>query len=183
MDRIDVLLFSALIGTTFSVLTYLFTSQIGEWKNRKNISLLGEIVLEGLQEEIRTGIGLMNDLQRWANGTGHDILQPRLLPTASWDGMNTISDDIMLRIIATSPPHIANKLRCDCKNYFAHICTNINYTLSRQREIASLLAKDILKYLSSADKGNYLVASQNLYDDIEKIKDTLKNNANKLFPA
>lgn len=184
MVHIDFLLFSTLIGAIFSILIYVFTSKIGEWKNRKNVSLLGEIVLEGLQEEIGTGISLMQALQKRADGTCHNSLQPSLLPTASWSGMNTVSDDIMLRIIATSPPHMAKKLRYDCKNYFAHICANINYTLSDRSETASLMAKrHILKYLSSADKENYLVASENLYEDLAKIKHALKNNAKKCFPA
>ena len=183
MTHIKLLLFSALIGTIFSVLTYLFTDRLGEWKKRKNTSLLGEIILEGLQEEIRTGINIMQALQLWAHKTNSTALSPSLLPTASWSGMATISDDIMLRIATTSQQSMAIKLRYDCKNYFIHICGNINYIISNNHNLAPRVEENILKYLSYDDKGNYLVASQNLYNDLEIIKNALKTNAKKHFPA
>ncbi|MHB8409765.1 MAG: hypothetical protein ACYDHY_17050 [Acidiferrobacterales bacterium] len=95
--------------------------------------MLGVIIIESLLEEVRGGLKIMQStLQRIEmNGCSAALVPKPLVPCASWEGMNTIPDNVLLRIIATAdkveprgfPP---SQVRIHCKNYFVHMGTNFN---------------------------------------------------------
>ena len=112
------------------MVTYILVDRLGEWKKRRNYSKLGIAIIESLQEEVKMGINIMTEVLAASTSEPRGLLQNKLLPNESWDGMATISDEVLLRIIATSdkktfdgfPP---KDCRIHCKNYFNFM--NQNY--------------------------------------------------------
>ncbi len=171
----------AMFGIIAALFTYVVTNWLGERKKRRDISTLGEIVIGSLQEEMANGIKLMQGFQRYIVNNG---LEPTwgFLPKKSWDGMQTVSDDVLLRIIATSPV-FSRQLRHDCKNYFEYICENINVRIEKKSEIGLPGVRLALTpFLSPENPGNYLVAAENLYNSLESVKINLKQNAARWLP-
>ena len=89
-----------------------------ERKNHKMNSLLGVEILTMLMQEVETGIDFLN------KSIGPDkTLIHNSLPHKCWNGINTISDDILLRIFVLSkklPDDERNpkQIRIFTKNYF-----------------------------------------------------------------
>ncbi len=102
---------------------YLVTKWNDQRIKRKNDSMLGATIMDSLIEEVQTGISIMEKKSL------------RSLPRASWNGVTTIPDDVLLRIIVISlgitvaswPP---KTIRIHCKNYFEHITTNWGSTIN-----------------------------------------------------
>jgi hypothetical protein len=140
--------------------------------------LLGAVILQEIQEEMKTGIALMVGMQ---NAATHLTTRPLsafgLLPIKSWSGMKTIPDKVILRIIATNPS-VNIKIRSDCKNYFEHVCGGINALISRGDPIKVIVER----FINPSDRANHLIAAVNLNDDIEVIKTKCLHNAHKWRP-
>lgn len=169
---------SLMFGLLSGGLLFLFTLQLSEWKNRKEHSQLGVIILAEIQEELSTGIGLMRMMQN--SVTQIALTQPAtigVLPTKSWSGMKTIPDKVVLRVIATNPNKNI-KLRSDCKNYFEHICGSINGLIEHRLSQSIIVSR----LINVNDDSNHLVAAINLNNDIEEIKNKLLSNAKRKFP-
>jgi gas vesicle protein len=103
-----------LIGGIFGFLTYLVTRKLDKWNHKKNYSKLGVVIMDSLLEEVNTGLDIIKKNQ---NTT---------LPKKSWDGMKTISDEVMLIILAISEgvkpdAFQLDQIRSHCKNYFENI--------------------------------------------------------------
>jgi len=73
-----------------AAVTYWLVKKHDENVKRRQYSTLGVAIMESLLEEVNNGISIMNNRQ----------LAP--LPVRSWDGVRTVSDDVLLRIIAVS---------------------------------------------------------------------------------
>ena len=115
----------AVLGLIFGLISgggVILVCAPAKWKDRKENSKLGAIILEEIQEELKTGIGLMTVMQDAVTNPARQATSSLgMLPTKSWSGMKTIPDKIILRIIATNPSADI-RIRSDCKNYFEHVC-------------------------------------------------------------
>lgn len=107
-----------------AVISYLLLNKLDEWRKRREQSILGSVIIDSIIEEVKGGQEIIiNTL------TAEDFMDPRVPPRKSWDGMSTIPDDVLLRIIATTknvrpksfPPR---EIRTHLKNYFDHMLTN-----------------------------------------------------------
>ena len=149
-----------------------------EWRCRRNDSKLGAIIVESLLEEVRTGHINMLNMQK----TLCLHRYPFLMPTASWGDMNTIPDNVLLRVITTAdkieprgfPP---SQIRIHCKNYFVNMCPTVN-NLNMVPNPAGL------QQLLSPGEGNgdYIGAAQHVIDMLEQTKELLEENAKRRFP-
>lgn len=153
------------------------TQKLSEWANRRNTCKLGVIIINEIKEEMSSGISIMESMAMDARNNSQSHLT-RLMPVKSWVGMKTVSDEVMLRIVAINPS-IEIKLRSDCKNYFEYICVNINSAIKADFDCSHIVEK----YIKETDSSNYLVAARNLYNELDGIKNSLIKNSNKTFPS
>ncbi len=152
-----------------AAVTYWLVKKHDENVKRRQYSTLGVAIMESLLEEVNNGISIMNNRQ----------LAP--LPVRSWDGVRTVSDDVLLRIIAVSknvrpvrfPPR---EIRIHCKNYFEHM--SANWT-------------DAIKYAAHNDQshmkallgnGQYVQAAEGVRAMLAQCKELLEDNSKKVFP-
>lgn len=151
-----------------AVLTYWLFKKNDEYIKRRQHSTLGVAIMESLLEEVNNGIAIMSNQQ----------LTP--LPVKSWDGVKTISDDVLLRIIAVSkntkpdgfPPR---EIRIHCKNYFEHMSANwevaIQYVIQGNRSQMEALLNE----------GQYLDAAEGVKKMLTQCKKLLEANAEKIL--
>ncbi len=168
-----------LVGIT----TYLLVDRLGEWKTRRNNSMLGAAIVDSLLGEIRTGLKLMKSTQEQIQ---QNLPPPNvLLPMASWSGMQTIPDQVLLRILAASK-NISTQsfhpkaIRNVCKDYFNHMCTNYNATITDPHEgnqkLHMLLGE-------APDQGRYINTAQLIIEMLEQTKGLLEQNSKRwIFP-
>jgi len=114
--------------------------------------------------------------------TGYNILLdaknkkpiPGSLPAKTWSGMQTISDDVLLRIIAVSKDEKPYrqlhpiKIRTQCKNYFEFIVGNFNYALDRKVSLEPF-------FYGSGDK--YDESAKGVLDMLKYVKKLLEQDA------
>ncbi|MHB8390048.1 MAG: hypothetical protein ACYDBH_10755 [Acidobacteriaceae bacterium] len=137
--------------------------------------------MESLLEEVRGGFKIMQDTLQRIEMHGQSaaaVLKPEL-PGASWEGMNTIPDNVLLRIIATAdnveprgfPP---SQVRIHCKNYFVHMCQNFNNCP---------FDADLKQLLSSGEQNSdYIDKTQRVIDMLEQTQELLEENSTRRFP-
>lgn len=113
----------------------------------------------------------------------------QLLPNVSWERMQTIPDKVLLRIIATDTGQEADEfpirdIRLHCKNYFRHICENVNARIKTLSSVhASLSDEEALRLLldSGNSAGDYIGATEKVIRMLELVLARLgKNGAEKL---
>lgn len=167
-----------------AILTYLMTTFLGESRNRKNYSKLGVAIMDSLIEEVRNGLNRMESLQQFFQenpipmGTGFGSL----LPIKSWEGnVQTIPNEVLLRILAASEgitaPFPPNEIRIHCKNYFSHICENVN------RAIENHEREQLIEMIGNGEgQGKYIESSNKVLTMLETIRDILQKNSQKLIP-
>lgn len=152
---------------------YIVITKLDDWKKRRSHSGLGAVIIESLIEEVRQGLSILTN----ANATTATSTNP--LPRKSWNGMSTIPDDVLLRIIEVSKgvtpiSFSPREIRTHCKNYFDHMTTNWD-EVAGNRDNWKLLAQ---KYF----EGNYIQATQNVLDMLQQTGDLLESNSRKWFP-
>lgn len=149
-----------------AVITYWLIKKHDERINRKNYSTLGVAIMESLLEEVNNGIKIMKNQQ----------LIP--LPVKSWNGIMTVSDDVLLRIIGVarnkkSIGFAPKEIRIHCKNYFEFMATNWETAIKSNspQNIQSLI-----------NQGKYVQAAEGVRDMLVQCRDLLEENAKKMFP-
>jgi len=112
----------AVIPFLVGAISYILFRGLDERKKRKNYSKLGIIIIRSLLEEVNIGINIIK-----ANLPGQPILLKNM-PSASWININTIPDEVLLRIISVSAKveqdgdYHPRDIRSHTKNYFKHMC-------------------------------------------------------------
>ena len=109
-----------LFPLSVAVVSYILLNKLDEWRKRKDQSILGTVIIDSLIEEIKIGYDIINTTLTSNN------FHPGVPPRKSWTSMNTVPDEVLLRIIAVSkntkarsfPP---KEIRTHCKNYFDHL--------------------------------------------------------------
>ena len=178
---INSLLFSILIPILVSILTYFFVSLRDEIKKRKNFSRLGVAIIETLLEEVNTGISIFTAFQNYKVEDKKPIGIP---PSASWYGMNTISDEVLLRILAVSKSLDQNdhwhpkKIKIHCKNYFDHMVGSLQNIFESQKNMYGweLIAKRVV------ESGNYIEAAVGVKSMLTNAMNLLEKNTKSLLP-
>lgn len=183
---------NVLLPIVIAIVTYLLVDRLGEWKNRKKYSRLGVAIIECLQEEIKHGIEIMQATQNRMDGNNQINESPpnALLPNKSWNGMTTIPDNVLLRIIEVAadkeieefPP---KECRIHCKNYFEHMCGNYNNkAVPEARKLFDEQKdwRDAFKPYLNKDTGIYLQSADNVLQMLEGSKIMLQRNSNSLIP-
>lgn len=162
------------------ILAFVASNIVSSRQTRKRHSLLGAAVIDSLIEEITNGIAILEYIKAMMSGSGRTIGN---MPRKSWSGMLTISDDILERILCVSEGKTtdgfpAKEVRIHLKNYFDHMCPNIDSVISSMQSggqwqpIAQL-------YLGS---GDYIAAANGVLAMLKCIKRLLEANYRSWFP-
>lgn len=158
-----------------AVLAYYFFDRYNVLKKRKNDSILGAIILKTLIEEVQNGIISM---EITFNSCGKE--KPRRLPRKSWVGINTIPDDVILRIYALSIKaenrgFPIEQIRSHTKNYFDHMTVNWDKYLKMYDDLKkNKKIPDFIKEYDNAAKG--------VIDMLNNACELLKANSKRIFP-
>ena len=173
-----------------AIITYLLVNKLGEWKTRRNDCRLGIAILDYLIGEVRTGLNLMNSTYAQAQQAAFQ-LPISLLPTESWSGMQTIPDQVLLRIIAASQNVVApsfhpNKIRNVCKDYFYHMCANYNAIVNKPVRLGmgqqNLRTQFLILLGGAPNQGKYLATTQSVIEMLEQTRKLLDQNSKRWFP-
>jgi hypothetical protein len=169
-DAIENLLFPVIVAAV----TYLLVTKLDEWKKRRSYSKLGVAILDSLIEEVRNGKEVISDAQ------SPIALVPSPLPKQSWSGMNTIPDEVLLRIIEVSQRIIPNsfppqEIRIHCKNYFEHMAVNWENDVLKRDNGANWRA-------NAKVYSGYIPMTQKVLDMLYQTKRLLKNNSERWIP-
>ena len=186
---------SIFIGIAIGVCAYIVTDYLGERKKRHQYSALASAIVAGLLEEIKTGIQIMEAIKKAvlsdrsqhtstlsSPSSGSPIASQAhpLLPCKSWNGMNTFSDGVLLRMVAVNADK-ATDIRSDCKNYFEHACGSLNSIISDPNSPPTTKYGELYEDYLQGD-GNYLASAVELKKDLEELRVLLDSNARALFP-
>jgi len=152
-----------------AAITYWLFKKNDENIKRRQYSTLGVAIMESLLEEVTNGINIMRN----------QLLSP--LPVRSWDCVKTISDDVLLRIIAASkdvrPVHFPpREIRIHCKNYFEHMSANW------ATAIQYAMQNDLSHVQALVGSGQYVQAAEGVRAMLTQCKELLEGNAKKTFP-
>jgi enamine deaminase RidA (YjgF/YER057c/UK114 family) len=143
-----------------------------EYKKRKNYSKLGVELISTLIEEVETGRDIIRNTLDPANNKFFGNL-----PHKSWSGINTIQDEILLRIFAVSEGipeqgFPARQIRTHLKNYFEHLIPNWE-TIHTSGVMANVAAQRFASYDKLATQVLQMLAH---------IRSLLEQNTNRIFP-
>jgi len=162
------------------VLAFLASDSVSSWRDRKRQSLFGVAVCESLIEEMKNGIALMTQTRQSLNGTQVPTWK---LPRQSWDGMKTISDHVLERLLCLSQGRQnrgfpIREIRIHLKNYFDHMIPNWDQVTDAA--IKGVSWQSIAqKYLN---EGNYLEAAQKVLDMTDDARKLLDQNSRRWLP-
>ncbi len=178
------LFYTVVLPILIAVATYWLQDTLGEYKKRRNYSRLGVAIIDTLLEEINTGVDIMTRALQAVETSKLNELPLSILPNNSWEGMTTITDEVLLRIIATSeagkfeafPP---KECRMHCKNYFVNIKPQYDQALTEtiQRSEAGADWRKPLHDLLSDDGSKFLEASLKVKRMLEDARKLLEENA------
>jgi hypothetical protein len=185
-------LWQGLVPILVALVAYVCTYKIGDWRDRKKYSKLGIAVIESLLEELNTGISIMERIEGAVNdpfATAPPLNIGELLPSRTWSGPQTISDEVLLRIIETSRGRTEHGLpvtacRIHCKNYFDHMCGNYNHAV--EAAVAAIAAGNNWKLpfvpMLARPNGIYLEGARGVRDMLNRAREQLEANAKRWIP-
>ncbi|MFW9876758.1 MAG: hypothetical protein ACFFG0_26995 [Candidatus Thorarchaeota archaeon] len=157
-------------------IAYFLFGKLDELKKRKSYSKLGAIIIHSLIEEVKNGRDSIRNILDPKNNS-----RPVRLPRKSWNGINTISDEVMLRIIELSKrnkdigfPSV--QIRIHTKNYFDHMVTNWDNVVDQANK------RNDYKAFAMKAFPKYDEAATSVLDMLENVKSMLENNSRKLIP-
>lgn len=180
-----------------AVLAYWMTTFLGESKNRRNYSKLGVAIMESLIEEVRTGLNTLDRLNMYLQDPSTDGARfNNLLPIKSWEGPQTVPNEVLLRILAssegiTAPSFPPSEIRIHCKNYFSHICGNVNNTIQNLsaaiQNLNPLGIRDMRIQLNGMlgegeEQGHYIESTRKVLGMLETVKNILDKNSKRIIP-
>jgi hypothetical protein len=159
-----------------AAVTYFLFGKVDELRKRKNYSKLGVAILDTLIEEVKLG----RDIIRNTLDPNNRVV-PNPLPRKSWNGINTITDDVLLRIFEVSKKSKdvgfpAKEVRSHTKNYFDHMVPNWDLVINE-----AVQGKDFKAY-ASARFSTYDKAATGVLEMLDHIKTLLENNSKRIWP-
>ena len=184
-ETLAVLSKSVVLPVIIATITYLLVDRLGEWKTRRNNCRLGIAILDSLLGEIRTGLNHMDSTYAQ---TQQDPFQPPsgLLPIASWSGMQTIPDQVLLRIITASKDVVGrhfhpSTIRSVCKDYFNHMCFNYNAIINDPPTPATV-QRFLMLLGGDPNQGKYITVARKVIQMLEQTRELLDQNSKRWFP-
>jgi hypothetical protein len=138
--------------------------------------MLGAAVCDSLIEELRNGVKMLSDTQK-AVAVGQ--LPTGQLPRRSWNGMQTISDDILERLLCLTKGR-ANRgfpiqeIRIHLKNYFDHMIPNWDQATSSPQWQSA-----VQQFLGQC---GYVKAAEGVLQMTEDARSLLESNSTRWFP-
>lgn len=181
---------SVVLPMIVAVLTFLASDRLTDGKKRQEQSKLGVAVLQSLEEEIVTGIATMKQ----ALAASHDLstlLPPgSLLPSKTWSGMQTISDDVFMRLIEVSESEPTQgfplrECRTHLKNYFDHIVGNVNAATAAAATFGAdrdLQWRAVLNRAIGDEATGYIASSEKVLTMVRHGQALLAANARRFRP-
>lgn len=171
-----------ILPVVIGILAFLASNSITAWRTRKRQSLLGAAVCFSLIEEVKNGINIMEAVQNaLVNTPGSSTGN---LPRKSWGGMDTISDDVLERLLCIAEKKQSTRgfpikeIRIHLKNYFDHMCPNFDNVTNAMHAGGSWQphAQHLLV------TGKYLEAAKGVLAMLEEAQKHLDNNYRKIMP-
>jgi len=158
------------------ILAFVASNSVSAWRTRRRQSLLGVAVCDALIEELRIGVTMLGATQIALAG---GQLPNGRLPRRSWNGMQTISDDILERLLCLSKGRQnrsfpIREIRIHLKNYFDHMIPNWDQATSSpqwQNAVQEFLVQ-----------GGYVQAAQGVLEMTEDARSHLESNSSRWFP-
>jgi len=143
-----------------------------------------------LSEEIGIGVKIMNNTVVTIENGDYNKITPVLLPNKTWNGVETINDTVMIRIINTSYGDYGykwhpTKVRSHCKNYFEYLRSNFENYINIYLEKRNKLSREgKMKYLSDFVKSTrgFIDDSEEVLAMLKVIENNLDDNARNKFP-
>lgn len=171
----EIVLTGVLIPCVVAFLTYFVFKLFEERKKHKIDSLLGVEVLTMLIEEVKIGQYLIKNTCKPENN-----LIPDSLPHLCWNGVNTISNDILLRIFEVSKSksneeYPEKNIRLYCKDYYEKIIPEWNSAISKVDTIDAT-------YNFKIRFGERIATVNELILMLTRVRSLLEKNAEKIFP-
>lgn len=159
-----------------AAIAFFLFGKIDELRKRKSYSKLGAAILNTLIEEVQNG---RNSIRDTLDPEKNDM--PKPLPRKSWNGINTVPDEVLLRILEVSKKKKdvgfpSNEIRIHTKNYFDHMITNWDLVV-----LNALPGKDF-KAFAKQHYSTYDEAATGVLNMLVNIKQLLEENAKKWFP-
>lgn len=154
-----------------AAITYFLFGKIDELRKRRSQSKLGASILHTIANEVEKGRDIIRNTPNIENG--HPA---QLLPTASWQGINTINDEVLLRILEVTKGvkdvgFPAFEIRIHTKNYFEYVSENFKRIVTdptfNRREMS-------LSYYDEAATG--------VLNMLKHIQTLLEKNSDELWP-
>jgi hypothetical protein len=158
------------------ILAFVASNSVSAWRTRRRQSMLGAAVCDSLIEELRNGVNMLNATQQAAAG---GQLPNGQLPRRSWNGMQTISDDILERLLCLSKGREnrgfpIREIRIHLKNYFDHMIPNWDQVTSSPQWQSA-----VQQFLG---QGGYVQAAQGVLEMTEDARSLLESNSTRWFP-
>jgi len=167
---------SFLAPVAVAAISYFLISKVDELRKRRNYSRLGAAILHSLIEEVQIGRDIISNTLDSNNNT-----YPAPLPRKSWNGINTVPDEVLLRILelAKDAPTVGfptNEIRTHTKNYFDHMVPNWDTVIEIMKQ------KHNFKEFAKLNFPEYAEAATNVLDMLVHIRGLLLKNSNRAFP-
>ena len=158
------------------ILAFVASNSVSVWRTRRRQSMLGVAVCDALIEELKNGINMMSATQQTLAG---GQLSNGQLPRRSWNGMQTISDETLERLLCLSRGKQnrgfpIREIRIHLKNYFDHMIPNWDQATSNQH------SQNAVQQL--LNQGRYIQAAQGVLEMTEDARALLESNSFKWFP-
>jgi hypothetical protein len=166
------------VGTIIGAITYGLLRYYDEKRKRKDYSKLGVAIIGSFKEEVNTGMKIFNSVLSGKFAT-------QKVPSASWININTISDEVLLRIICVSENVNPNgkyhprDIRNLTKNYFEHTCPGWNYLIDKN--IQNIQLKVNISQIDS-DALTFKDFANDIIIMLDQTIDLLKRNSKARFP-
>ncbi len=159
-----------------AAVAYFLFGKIDELRKRKSYSRLGASIIHTLIEEVEGG---RNTIRNTLDPTNNTIPNP--LPRKSWNGINTVPDEVLLRILelAKNTKDVGfptNEIRIHAKNYFDHMVTNWD-------QVVKIAAQgQNFKTFAQKRYSSYDEAATGVLEMLKHVKVLLEKNSTKLLP-
>jgi hypothetical protein len=169
------ILFNLVQPIVIGVLAFMATSTLTTWRDRKRQSFLGAAVCATLIEELNNGIKLMEAITNNQSPNG-------LLPRKSWNGMGTVSDEVLERLLCLSEGNAnqgfpIGEIRIHLKNYFDHICCNADAFIQKSASGITLAQQEKDSLVSGC-----LQPARGVLAMVEEAQHRLRANVKRWFP-
>ena len=171
LDIVNSKVFAPLAGVAVGFLLSQWKELRNDNRTKRKDSKLAVAVVEAMIEEVSNGYKLLLDAKE------HGTIQ-HLLPSNTWTGMETINDNVLLRIITVSegiqnrgfPP---SQICIHSKNYFVNIVGQVNAAIQEKRTLLPFFTGPGHKF-DEATKG--------VLDMLQQTKELLEEDAKKRKP-